>query len=125
MTTPSYDDIRQQVERRYRRRSFLLYHFGFAAVCLTVVWLTTTRMGSPGVAMLLTLLWAGLFILHGVKVLMDEAKDRAIESTWRRYHGDFAYADEKPKRDTLHLTDDGELLDIVEDEENQKRVFRG
>lgn len=120
MSTPTYDEIRQQVERRYRRRSLFIYHVIIAVASMTVMWL----MGSP-FSMLpeaITTFWIGLLIIHGVRVFMHEARDRAVESTWRRYYGDLPYADEKPKR-TLRLTDDAEL-EVIEEELHERKVLR-
>lgn len=121
MSTPSYDEIRQQVERRYRRRSLFIYHIIIAVTCLTVIWLVDLTPYT--VAPFLTVLWAGLLVLHGFRVFMEEVRDRAIESTWRRYYGDLPYADEKPKR-TLRLTDDAEL-EVVEEDGQERRMMRG
>ena len=121
MSTPSYDEIRQQVGRRYRRRSLFIYHIVIAVTCLTAIWLVD--MTPYTVAPFLTVLWAGLLVLHGVRVFMSERSERAIERTWQRYYGDLPYADEKPKR-SLRLMDDAEL-EVIEEETQVRKVLRG
>jgi hypothetical protein len=116
MSTPSYNEIRQQIERRYRRRSLFIYHCIIAAVSLLAIWLIKP-FSSP--TYIIFVLWMGLILLHGIHMLMEGAKDRAIERMWRRYYGDIDY--EKPKR-TLHLTDDAELEEI--EDELPERKYR-
>jgi hypothetical protein len=120
MSTPTYDEIRQQVERRYRRRSLLVYHIIIAFVCLTVIWFTASHVSMLPEA--ITTFWIGLLLIHGVRVFMSERSERAIERMWQRYYGDLPY--EKPKRDVLHLTDDGEL-EVIEEATRDHKVLRG
>jgi hypothetical protein len=117
MSTPSYDEIRHQVERRYRRTSVFIYHLIIAFVSLASIWYIS-RDGR--VAIVMTLLWGGLLALHFVRLVTESAKDRAIERTWRRYYGDFDY--EKPKN-ALYLTDDAEL-ELIEDDEPERKYLR-
>lgn len=118
--TPTYEEIRQQVERRYRRRSLFIYHIIIASVCLTVMWLTASHIDALPEA--ITTFWIGLLLIHGARIFMSERSERAIERTWQRYYGDLPY--EKPKRDMLHLTDDGEL-EVIEEETQDRRMMRG
>jgi hypothetical protein len=121
MSTPSYDEIRQQIERRYRRRSFFIYHVIIAIASLSAI--AVMSKGDNTFEEVMAALWFGLLVLHGVKVFMDEARDRAIERTWRRYYGDLPYVDEKPKR-TLRLMDDAEL-EVVEEDLPERKYMRG
>jgi hypothetical protein len=88
---------------------------------MTVMWLTKSNLTMLPQA--ITTFWFGLLLIHGVRVFMSERSERAIERTWQRYYGDLPY--EKPKRDVLHLADDGEVLDVIEDDEKPKRAYRG
>jgi hypothetical protein len=115
MTPPSYDDIRRQVERRYHKRSIFIYHIIIAFVCLTVIWLTKSPLSM--LPQVITVLWIGLLVLHGVKVFMDNARDQALDRMWLRYYDNMPLRDEKPKRDMLHLSDDGEL-EVIEETAN-------
>ncbi len=113
MSTPSYDEIKRQVERRYRRRSAFLYHLIIACAGLPAIWVIG-RMNTV-VIFTITALWVGLLLLHGVHLLLEGAKDREIERTWRRYYGDIDYDDIKPKR-SFRLNDDAEL-EVIEDDQ--------
>src|SRR5688572_22931913 len=120
MSTPSYDEIRQQVQRRYRRRSYFVLHLIMAVTGTAAIWMIdpTPQDGTPVIA----LLWAGLLVFHAVKAfVLDEAQDREVERMWRRYSGEFD--DEKPKR-SLHLTDDAEI-EVIEEEAQERRYIRG
>ena len=109
MSMPTYDEIRRQVGRRYRRRTLFALHFIIAVTGLAVMWLVDPSAEDA----VLSLLWTGLLTFHGIKVfVLDEGHDRAIERMWERYGGDVA--DEKPKR-TLRLSDDAEF-EVVDDE---------
>jgi hypothetical protein len=111
MTTPSYDDIRQQIGRRYGRLSLFIFHVIMAITTTAVIWLIdpTPQDGTP----VLAGLWLGVLVWHATKVYMDGVRDREIERTWQRYSGELDI-DEKPKR-MMRLADDDEL-EVVEDE---------
>lgn len=126
MSTPSYDEIQAQVTRRYRRRSFLIYHAIIAFFGLSAVFFI-----SPNLRVFLPLaaMWGGVLALQFVHLVLENAKDREIERTWRRYYGDLDY--EKPKRQndygyrrTLRLSDDAEL-EVVDDEPEERDRMRG
>ena len=112
MSTPSYDEIKRQVERRYRRRSALVYHVIIACAGLPAIWVIG-RMNTI-VIFTITALWGGLLLLHAARVFIESAKDREIERTWRRYYGDTDYEDFKPKR-SFRLND--AELEVIEDEQ--------
>lgn len=116
MSTPSYEEIRRQVERRYRRRALFIYHLIIACAGIPALWFVAGRNGI--VSLVITVLWVGLLLLHGVRLLMEGAKDREIERTWRRYYGDIGYEDVKPKR-SFRLSDDAEL-EVIEDDDYAK-----
>ena len=120
MSTPSYDEIRRQVERRYRRRSAFIYHLIIACAAIPAIWFVARSNGIVSVT--ITLLWVGLLVLQGVHLLLEGAKDREIERTWRRYYGDIDYEDVKPKR-SFHLSDDAEL-EVIEDDQPERRYSR-
>jgi hypothetical protein len=112
MTNPSYDDIRQQISRRFGRLSLFIFHVIMAITTTAVIWLIdpTPQDGTP----VLAGLWLGVLVWHATKVYMDGVRDREIERTWQRYSGDLVDIDEKPKR-MMRLADDDEL-EVVEDE---------
>jgi hypothetical protein len=108
MTTPSYDDIRQQIERRYRRLSWFVFHVIMAVMTVAVIWMIdpTPQDGSPVIAAL----WCGVLIFQAIKIWMDTVRDREIERTWQHISGENVA--EKPKRSRIQ---DAEL-EVVEDE---------
>lgn len=111
MTTPSYDDIRKQIERRYSRIAWLIFHAVMAFFSILVIWIIdpTPTDGTP----VLAVLWFGVLVCHAIKVFMDGLKDRAVERTWQRYAGE-ADDFEKPKR-TLRLAEYDDEMEIVDD----------
>ena len=113
MTTPSYDDVRQQVERRYGRLTWFIFHVIMAVTTVAVIWAIdpTPQDGTPVIAVL----WLGVLVFHALKAfVLDSARDRAIERAWQRYSGEAAAEGEKPKR-FLRLADDANM-EVVEDE---------
>lgn len=111
MTTPSYETVRAQVARRYRRLSWFVLHVVMAITSVIAIWLIdpTPEDGTPVIA----LLWFGLLVFHAIKIYMSGMEDRAVERMWERYQGDADF-DEKPKR-MMRLTDDAEL-EVIEDD---------
>lgn len=101
---PSFDDIRQRIDRRYRRLSWFVFHVIMAITSIIVIWLIdpTPQDGTPVIAGL----WFGVLIFHAAKLFIDSRQDRAVERAWARYLD--VVPDEKPKR-TLRLTDDAEM----------------
>lgn len=117
MQPPTYDDIRQQVARRYSRLGWFIFHLIMAITSIIVIWSIdpTPQDGTP----VLAGLWAGVLIFHAVKIYLDGLRDQAVERTWAKYQGSF---DEKPKR-TLLLHDDTEL-EVVDEEARQGRLMQ-
>lgn len=118
----NYDDIRTRVERRYRRRYELAAHMVMFLFILGG--LALLRVPSTALA-LLGGVWALIVAVHGLQVVFAEFSDRAIEREIERERAQL-YGSDKPKRDwQVRLSDEGELLDIIEDEpeadDKQKR----
>jgi hypothetical protein len=120
VSTPSYDEIKRQVERRYRRRALLIYHVIIAAAGLPAIWVVARP--NTIVIFTITALWVGLLLLQAAHAFIESAKDREIERTWRRYYGDIDYEDFKPKR-SFRLNDDAEL-EVIEDDQPERRYSR-
>jgi hypothetical protein len=115
MTQPTYDDIRQQIQRRYTRWTWFIFHVIMAVVTVAVIWAIdpTPQDGTP----VLAALWGGVLLCHFIKIFIDGSQDRALERAWQRY-SEALVLDEKPKR-AMRLTDDGEL-EVVD--EKSKRL---
>ncbi len=118
MTTPSYDEVRQRVERRYSRLSWFIFHLIMAVTTVAVIWAIdpTPQDGTPVIAAL----WVGVLVCHAVKIYLDTLRDRAVERTWQRVSG--KAVDEKPKR-TLLLSNEAEL-EVIEEDAPRERVRR-
>ena len=98
---PAYDDIKRQVERRYRRVTFFILHVILAITIVGVVWAIKPNPGEGTIVM--GALWAGLLIFHAFKLWLDNERDHEIERTWAKYAPTAIY--EKPKRHS-RLSDD-------------------
>ena len=113
-------EIRRRVEQRLKKRGeFYIHLTAYVAVNLAL-WVVWLLMGSvfPW-PLVLSLGWGvGLFI-HGIDVYFATgsrlaAREAAIQREIERER-ERLYA-EKPKRSRLVIADDGELMEVVEDE---------
>lgn len=141
MSEPNYNEIRARIQGRFNKRKELLMHLtAFLGVNIVVwaLWLTDTLpireiLGIP-LPILVSLAWgAGLFI-HYLDYYFEagggvERRERDIQQAIARavaLRGGES-PDEKPKRDRhLHLTEDGELETLADDdaETSQSRRYR-
>jgi hypothetical protein len=138
---PMSDDpevkLRQIVEKRVKKRQDALSDFVAYVVVAVIVWaiwlgLQPPLSGLP--ASFLSLLHLGLAILtvlvggavlwqlHDayIQPLLDASREREVEREIERIKADMLL--EKPKRslNRLELAEDGELLEIVDDELSQR-----
>lgn len=109
---PDFDSIRQRVERRFHRRYEMVAHIVMYLVIIAGLWIL--RLPPPAL-ILIAGAWGLAVLLHGLQFLFAEMSDRAIEREIERERSRFYEAD-KPKRSHLRLSDEGELLDVIEDE---------
>lgn len=129
---PDYEqEIRQRITKRYENRTQFYGHLiGFIAVN-GFLWgvLQPSGFGST-LSILITGGWTLGILIHFVNFLFTESRENAIEKAiererqWRGERGDVVVVPEaemKRKRERLSdLADDGELIEIVEDEEEQR-----
>ena len=129
-------ELRQIVEKRVKsRRDALVDLVGFVIIAPVVwgIWLAI----QPQMAVmperfiaLLFLALTGVTVVIGLVVLwqlynayvqpwLDDANEREIEREIERIKADMLYEKPKRSRNRLALSDDGELLDIVEDSMNE------
>lgn len=118
-----FDGIRTRVERRYRRRFELAAHF--VMYLFIMGGLALMRVPSMALA-LIGGVWALVLAVHLLQLFFTEYADRAIEREIERER-ERVYGADKPKRDwQVRLSDEGELIDVIEDEpetdDKQKRV---
>ncbi|NWG16882.1 MAG: 2TM domain-containing protein [Chloroflexi bacterium] len=120
---PDFDSIRQRVERRFHRRYELAAHIVMYLVIVGGLW----ALRLPGMALaLIAGAWGLVVLIHGLQILFAEMSDSAIEREIERERSRFYEAD-KPKRSQhLRLSDEGELLDVIEEEwEAEEKYKRG
>jgi hypothetical protein len=120
MSKPTYDDIREQITRRYTRWTWFAIHAIMAVVSVIVIWMIdpTPQDGSPIIAAL----WSAILFCHFVQIQIAGQRDKAIERAWERY-AHLEDEDEKPKR-AMRLTDDAELeeIEIIDVEPAERRI---
>ncbi|HEX2908332.1 MAG TPA: 2TM domain-containing protein [Phototrophicaceae bacterium] len=114
-----YDSIRQRVERRWKRRSEFATHAAIYAFAGIGFVLTSFPATLP-----VLLAWGAVLFIHLLQVFFAEARERAIEQEIEKERQRTAsYPPERTR--TVHLSDEGELLDVVDDDweanEKQKR----
>jgi fatty acid desaturase len=121
---PNYDEIRRRIKRRYDNRAEFLSHLvAFVIVNGLGWWFIALPMG--GIVFTLAALVSGLWflgvVIHFIQFLTKELQERAIEReiererAWRSSYA--SEPDMKRKRERLTLTEDGELLEVIEDDE--------
>ncbi|NWF70802.1 MAG: 2TM domain-containing protein [Chloroflexi bacterium] len=119
MSSKTYqEEIRKRIQRQYDNRtefaSHLIAFLGTAAVLWGVLqpqygWATLSAIIMGG--------WLIGLLIHATIYGMKEAQERAIEReiererAWRSQ-----YPELKQKRGRLQLSEDGEILDIVDDQ---------
>jgi hypothetical protein len=125
--SPTYDDIRKLIERRFRRRMFFSFHaiFFMAAVIVTGWWILTHEVYYGDWQNLWYLAgWAVIFFLHALLYRLSNARDREIEAIWSGVYG--VVSPEKQKFGLeedryVHLFEDGEWIGDIEATERPKR----
>jgi hypothetical protein len=107
---PIYELARKRVNQRIHPWILLGVNFfafmvyvGIIVVLYNVI---PHNLGAFG-----ALIWLGVLVLHAVLLVITQNRDEAIEQEVARLR-DLVY--EKPKR--LDLGDDGELLEMIDDE---------
>jgi hypothetical protein len=123
----NYDQIRQQIQKRYDKRAEFVSHtiaFIIVNALLWAAWLITdssARM-SAMIPIAITGLWFVGFAIHTVQHFMWEASERAIDRAireqreWEESRGEKRKRSGAPRK-VAHLTDDGELLEVVDEDE--------
>jgi len=128
--TPNYEEVRNLIERRFRRRLLFGLHFvAFMAAVLVTAWWISTHYVYPGDYGNLVYLggWGAIFVIHWLYYLLANARDREIQSVWTRVYGDAALTADRPKhvleedQDFMHLSSDAEWINGLEDAEKPKR----
>jgi hypothetical protein len=126
---PNYEEIRSRIKRRYDNRTEFLSHLVAFVISNIVLWsFLQPQFGWATLAGIITGLWFMGLVIHGIQFWNKEAQEQEIERLiererqWRS--GEISEADMKRKRDTLQLSDDGEVMQIIEDEDKPARRRR-
>ncbi len=119
---PVYAEIRRSITKRYASRAEFFGHLIAFIVINALAWFILRP--SEGLLLIVMLLisggWLVGLLIHMVNYIMTEARERAIEAAIdreRARRGQVPLAEYKRKRDRLTLTGDGELLEIIEDDD--------
>jgi len=108
-----YEIARQRIDRRNRR--WTLWAVNLAGMILSLaalILLGETEYAEVSVAVFMA--WIGVFVFHTIMLAMAETREKDIEGEVAKLR-EAVY--EKPKR--LELSDDGELVEIPDEEETQ------
>jgi hypothetical protein len=130
----NYNRIRQSIQRDFNKRKELLIHLAVFVPINMLFWMVWQIAGGMEGGfpwpVLLTFGWGVGLAAHGVDTWLQTgnrvtSREAAIQREIQREQGLQA---EKPKRSRLVIADDGELVEIVEDdleaEEKPKRSRR-
>lgn len=119
---PVYAEIRRSITKRYANRTEFFGHLTAFLVINALAWLILRPTGELVVIIMLLISggWLAGLLIHMVNFLMTEGRERAIEAAIdreRARRGEVPLAEYKRKRDRLTLTDDGEVLEVIEDDD--------
>jgi hypothetical protein len=87
---PDFQQIRQLIERRYRRRiRFALHLTLFILALMAVAWYLIDQYPYTRDPFLLAVMaaWGVILASHWGYVAMSNARDREVESAWERVYG--------------------------------------
>lgn len=135
MSEPNYDEIRNRIQNRFNKRKELFMHLAAYIVVNIIIWafwLTGIASDFPvlsnlyeAMGMFLPLLvsvgWGIGFFIHYLDYYYEagggaERRERAIQDAIEREKA-LRSEYEKPKRDArMHLTEDGEIEEVPDDE---------
>lgn len=122
----NFRELEARIKRRYSNRTEILSNLVAFVATMLVVWVIWQPQ-DENLRMFLALGSVGWFIgvvVHGVVAFMKEAQERALEraiSEERELRRSMTTGDYKTKRDRLTLSDDGEVLEVVEDPAEEMR----
>jgi hypothetical protein len=112
-----YEIARDRIDRRNRRWTWWSVHLAaFIAYVGLFVMITISNFNS--LALFGLLAWSGLFVLHCIVLGMAESRDGDIEGEVTKLRKVANY--DKPKR--LALGEDGELVDIEQDDDLRQKI---
>jgi 2TM domain-containing protein len=120
----AYRRVRATAAKYFEDRNGFAIHLAVYAILNPAAWLICIMLGWSFIfPILLTLGWSIGLAAHGIDISFHSnrstaARERAIRDAQLRVPQFGAQPKEKRKHDRLVLSEDGELLDIVEDEQS-------
>jgi hypothetical protein len=112
-----YEVARQRIDARNRRWKW--WSINLAGYLISIgVFIVLMMADQVGIGLLMFMTWTGVFVLHCILIGMAESRANDIEKEVAKLREAASY--EKPKR--LELSDDGELEEIMEDEQPKRLV---
>ncbi len=122
MTEPDYNEIRKRVSQRYENRTQFAGHLASFIILNGLLWTGLLGISHGWLLTAFTGLWFLGLVIHFVNFVLTEARERAIERAIERERAWVSgeVTGEKPKRDPrTRLSDDGELLEVIDDDWEQ------
>ncbi|MBZ0288013.1 MAG: DUF1145 domain-containing protein [Anaerolineae bacterium] len=111
-----YESIRRRIGARYKRRGEFALHVVFYLFMSLIFWFLVPM---PKMAALwLSAAWGLVVLMHLVKLLFDEAQERAVDREIDRIRSRDAES-EKPKHQHMEVAEDGELVEIIDDQDGE------
>jgi hypothetical protein len=107
-----YELIRRRIEHRYKRRGEFALHIVFFLFANLAFWFLIPMPKTA--ALWLSGAWGLVLVSHLVKLLFDEAQERAVDREIERMRKRDAET-AKPKRQHMEIGEDGELIEIADD----------
>jgi hypothetical protein len=114
-----YKAVRHNAEQN---RGFVIHLIVFILIILMIGMITQTLFSTLVPALILAALWGIGLGSHGATVLFDES--RRVVDREQAIQQMLGHTEKKKKREDharLVLADDGEVLEIIEDEENEEQ----
>ena len=120
-----YDQVYQVAHKRYRQKAEFAIHLAVYIVInllMVTIWLGAGT-GTPPFPLIILAGWGIGLAGHAASVYFDSsrsaaARERAVQEAISRYND--AYEKPKKRKREQLLTDDGELLDVVEEPDSAK-----
>jgi hypothetical protein len=122
MDDEHYRAARYRVIQRLGLRATFVLNLLFFITIFSLIIRDSPVGDDAVVAVLFSIIWVGILLVHGGIVfnlfggLIDRAAQRELERD---------RLTEKPKRHALELGEDGELVEIVEDWQDNQQTERG
>lgn len=125
-----YKPVYQAAYKRYRQKAEFAIHLAVYVVISLLMWLIWFGTGTATLPFPLIIMggWGAGLAGHAASIYFDSsrsvaARERAVQEAISRYNAAYDAPKKRKRREQL-LTDDGELLDIVEETEAEREVRR-